>query len=371
MKYIILAYNYLTLIRAIKYIDCKWGRNNSTIIYLNLVSELPLKISEDYIVKRISCDSLSIRKRGILLLFQNCFDTKRTWKQIKDIIDVTESEIILVLFKDNEILESTIIENSYKKYNNKIHIWMMEEGSGIYALEAPTIRYSALKRVIYPTLGISRYVLKKKSQGLHPYLEKIICTKPELFENKKKNRNLKIEQMEDIFTQDINKYFIQAVIGKKSKKQYTFVFLTQPFKDWADDYNELLIKHETLLPQIFKILSYYGKTIIKLHPREHYNYEQYLNQNIELVKGEENNIPFECLIHFYGEPQMISMFSSTSINIISDKPSIYLGKMFGIPMMDKLFTKVFYEENNIISCNCLNEFETIIRQSVDKGEINV
>ena len=74
-----------------------------------------------------------------------------------------------------------------------------------------------------------------------------------------------------------------AKSGKKSKKQYTFVFLTQPFKDWADDYNELLIKHETLLPQIFKILSYYGKTIIKVHKREHYNYEHYIKNDGEHV----------------------------------------------------------------------------------------
>lgn len=366
MKYIILTYNYLTLIRTIKYINYKWGKENSVIIYLNIVSDLPSKIKNDYDIKEIACNCLHSKKTKIPLLIQSYFDSQNTWKCIKKELDSLVGTVILVLFKDNELLESTIIANIFRNYKNKVHIWLLEEGSGIYATATVPVRYPIIKKLLFSIFRISTYSLNQNPQGLHPYLEKVICSKPALFKNKRSSPDLIVEQMEKTFTPDINAYFLHSLACTKPSQKYNFAFLTQPFQDWKDHYDKLLMIHKTLLPEVFKILSCYGRTIIKLHPREHFDYSQYVNENIDIVEGIENNIPFECLLEFYGAPQIISMFSSTSINICSSKPSIYLGKLFSIPIMDSLFSEKFYQENNIISCASLKELEKIVSKTINE-----
>lgn len=363
MKYIVLTYNYLTLVRALKYINDVWGRENSVILYMNLVSKFPERIMLDYTAKEIKCKSLNAGKHGFSLLRLNIVNTRRTWKCVNQLLDSFDTEFVICLFKDNELLEATVIENAMSKFGYRCHIWLIEEGTGLYASTMIKPRFPFVKRFINHHFGLSNYGLKAIPQGMHPFLEKIICTKPELFKRKVNRENLEIEKMQEVFTDDLNDYFVRLILQNKEKKNYDYVFLTQPFRDLKLDYDYLLNKHKKYLPLIFEILSNYGRVLIKLHPREHFDYKQYTNEKIDIVEGVENNIPFECLMSYYGNPQMISMYSSTSINIKSSKRSIFLGKLFDFPDMETLFPNEFYEENNIISCGNMVEFKNAVKNS--------
>lgn len=357
MKYVIFVYNMSTLCRAIQYIDSQWGKENSTILYADLVSEIPSVIMKDYEISTINTNSLDTRCKGMSLLIGSCCSAISAWKKLDSIIKTTNELITFVVFRDNEIQEATMIKKATKKYSDKIRIWLIEEGSGIYAVKRIPPRYLIIKTITHLFFGASTYSLKSIPQGMNENIEKIICTHPELLRDKFKNSNVIIEKMIPVFTHELSKYITESILGECGVyTKYDYVFLTQPITDFPKDYESLLVTHQELLPQVFDILSKNGSTIIKLHPRENYDYSVFIGEEISLSKQEEKQIPFECLMQLYGNPQMISMFSSTSMTISTDKPSIYLCELFKIPGTDHLYSSDHYSNNNIIICNTLEGF---------------
>lgn len=357
MKYIVFSYNLLTLCRTLHYTNTMWGVENTVIIYSKLVTPLPEKIKNDYKIIYISGGKIS-EKRGFKLIFAGCSLARKVSNKISRLIGSDNQEYTIIIFRDNEVQEATIMEKISEGFPGRVHFNIMEEGSGIYAQYKIPIRYLKIKKLIYRMKKVSLYSLLNRTQGENLIIDKIICTNPEILMKRYNNREVLFEQMEDVFTKDLNLYMIDALAKKNdNQKTFDYVFLTQPFTDFRDDYDELLERHLKLLPVIFKTLSQRGKTLIKLHPREKLDYSVYTSENVSIVSEEIKDVPFECLMQMYGKPQMISMFSSVSCSINTNKPSIYLWSLFDIPGTEKLFSNEYYSSNNIITCSTIEDFE--------------
>lgn len=353
MKYIVFCYNTPTLCRAIRYVDTVWGKENTHLIYADLVSPMPEMIKNDYSVTVLNTDGLD-RKRGFSLIFGSCDSANRLWHVVLDIVNSINDELSLVVFRDNAIQEATVITR-IKRIKPSASIILIEEGAGIYATSGLAPRYKLIKTIIYRLYGIDSYSLSGSAQGMNKYIDRIICAHPESL-TQKVSPNVKIEQIIPIFTQVLNEYIIRAHLGRATAEQlYNYVFLTQPISDFRRNYDELLASHQLLLPKVFEILSALGNTIIKLHPRENYDYTQFVGEHVAISSKEESVLPFECLMQYYGNPQMISMFSSTSMTIKSPKPSLYLYKIFSIPGVEGVLGKDLLDKNNIIACVTLDD----------------
>lgn len=357
MKYIFFCYNTLTLCRAIKYARDVYGLKNSTIVYSDFVSDIPKRILDDFHVKYIESDLLNIRFKGLKLHIKSVIVTNKIWKVINGELSEKENNVLIV-FRDNEVQETTFISRINKLTKKKVEIWIMEEGSGLYAFRRAEVRYRNLKKFIYTFAGCSLESLADNfTQGMNPQIQKVVCTKPREFLIKR--NNVVVEQMIDIFTPEFNNYLFRLVgqqgIGNSIK--YDYVFLTQPFHDFRENYKRLSEIHEVLLPIVFDILRKKGKTVIKLHPREQYDYFKFCGNGVDMPDRFIQQLPFECLMQTFGNPQMISMFSSACINIKTNKPSIFLGQLFKIPGAESLFDDEFYKANNIIPCKTIDEFE--------------
>ncbi|MCR0326674.1 hypothetical protein MKA58_04625 [[Clostridium] innocuum] len=365
MKYIFFTYNLLTLCRAVQYSNIKYGQFNTKIIYSDFVSKIPSKLQQDYDIEYIESKSLNNGTKGLALILKTCAVTRKIWNKINELILKSNDSVTLILFRDNEVQELTWINKAYKKYGDDIHFWLMEEGAGLYAIERVPIRYKVIKKIIYTVMRVSKDSLKNLNQGMNKKIEKVICAKPDEFKNKRDD--IQIEKMINVFDSDFNNYFVSAVAGELNIiRKYDYVFLTQPLHDFKGDYDNLLLRYNVLLPKIFTILNRRGTTAIKMHPRDTYDYSIYRSENIEILDKSIQQIPFECLMQVCGNPQMISMFSSCSINNQTNKQSIYLGELFEIPLISELFDEKFYVKNNITSCKTIKEFEMSL---YDKKEI--
>lgn len=357
MRYIFFCYNTLTLCRSIKYAKDVYGLDNSVIVYSNFVADIPKRIMDNFQVKYIESGLLTVKMTGLKLHVQSVIVTNKIWKAINNEFSEDEDNILIV-FRDNEVQETTFISRALKLHDKKVEAWLMEEGAGLYALNKVSVRYRNIKKIIYTIAGCSLESLADNfTQGSNTHISKVICTKPS--EYLIKRNNVAAEQMIDVFTPEFNSYLI-GYLGKLKESdisQYDYVFLTQPFYDFRDNYDRILEKHDTLLPLIFDILRKRGKTVIKLHPREQYDYSKFCENRVDMPDSFIQQLPFECLMQTFGNPQMISMFSSACINIETDKPSIFLGQLFEIPGAESLFDDDFYKANNIIPCKTIEEFE--------------
>lgn len=361
MRYIAFAYNLYTLAHVLAYADKEWGKENVDIVYSDIATPVPRTIINDYNIRFVPANDVLTRRR-LDAIICSCKLSVLLWKTIDKLISNKNDQVTLVIFRDNEVEEATIIENAIRKYKDKTTICLIEEGTGIYAKSKPPIRYRFIKRVLYWLYRVSGYPLKNLPQGMHPSVDCIFCSNPDLMKEKRvENTNISIKKIRNVFNKELNDYLIQSVCGtRKSEKKYKFVFLTQPFDMFRDEYENLLITHNRLLPEVFRVLSEKGNLIIKLHPRETYDYQKYKNDCIDISSEHEKILPFQCLMQYYDFPQMVSMFSSASVGICPNKPSIYLFKIFKIPGIENLFNDKFYKDNSIIACESIKELESII-----------
>lgn len=359
MRYIAFAYNLYTLAHIISYTNDIWGRDNVDIVYSDIATPIPNQILEDYSICYIPANGV-LKKRRFSSIICSCRLSLRIWKSIDTLISNTDEDIVLVVFRDNEVEEATFIEKAFKKYGARIHLYMMEEGVSIYANEKPAIRYLLIKRLFYVFFGVSKYPLMACPQGINPFIEKIICLNPDLLKNKV-NKRVVLDNIRYVFSDQINEYLINSVCeNEPHKKEYKFLFLTQPFDMFRADFEELEERYNKLLPEVFRILSSKGKVIIKLHPREHYDYTRYKCRNIDVSSNQEMILPVQCLMAYYGNPQVISMWSSGNLGIKNEIPSIYLFRLFQIPGVESFFSKDFFVDNNIINCGSLDELSKAI-----------
>lgn len=356
MKYIVYAFNYPTLCRALRYIDSQWGKENSILIFAELVSPLPEAIKEEYHATVIRGYNRS-KFGGVKGLVADIAITHASCHAIKQAIRSFDGEFTLVVFRDNEVQEATIIERVFKRYSDRCHLWIIEEGVGLYRTDRNPIHYLPIKRILFPILGLSRYALKNVSQGEHPKIEQVICSRPDLASTKFCNKIL-VKQI-DVFTHDFNKHFCSLFFQNKNPSFHNanFVLLTTLIFEIIGNGREQYALYKEFLDKTCSLVSNYGSLIIKPHPRDTYDYSSFCTSTVRVCSMQENKLPFECLYDYYGQPQVLSLGSSASINLVCSKPTIFISGLLGFEVSTAKILQNGDASNDVIICNTYTDLE--------------
>ena len=354
MKYIVFAINYPTLCRALRYIDTQWGKENSILMYATLVSPLPEGLVKDYDVIEIAGHNRG-RIGGLKALFADALTANRSWHQLRKLVKDTQEEFTLVVFRDNEAPEATIIEKAARHFPKRFHLWIIEEGTGLYRTDRPPIQGVWLKKRLFRLLGISTYDLKSVSQGEHPKVEKVICQQPEWAAEKFAGKD--IAQQIPVFVPEFNPRFAAYVLGAAPESScFDFVFLTTPCQDIATLTDNFYENYGVFLENLTRHASG-SKLLIKCHPRDTYDYQKYTQiPNVKVCSSLENQVPFECLYAYYGFPKVISLGSSFTLDNPDGKPTIFAHKLLGLPAsIESLMSK--YTPEMLVLCETMEDLE--------------
>lgn len=361
MKYIVYTYNYLTLCKAETYSRKIWGRENTYYIHSDGVANLPSGFVDSH-----NC-------RVVSVFPSIATDNSNTIRQLKNekrivgemiqyitdlIIDVTE-RFYVVVFRDNQIRETTMVETIKKKYENVVFV-LIEEGLSIYSIR-PSFKTGIrhhIKRLIYTYLGLSTYPLYNYPHGYNPYIEKIICSQPEELIKRGCNNHCVIEKEINVFDSDNSAYLINHVLRLSFvKRKIKFVFLTQPlFPSLFLNYDD---KYDSMIMQMINVVGNYGNILIKSHPRDQWDYSRYAGPSCIVASQEENSIPFECLYRYLDNPRTITLYSSAALIGKETKP-IFLYDIFSGFIRKDILSDEFIKANSIIRCKSIEELESVI-----------
>lgn len=356
MKYIAYAINYPTLCRALRYIDTQWGKENTVLFYATLVSPLPEGVSARYNVIEIAGHNRG-RISGFEALYADFSTANTSWKKLRRLLKDTDEDFTLVVFRDNEAPEATLIEKAARHFPKRFHLWIMEEGVGLYRTDRNPVRSVWVKKLLYRMLGISTYALKNVSQGEHPRIEKVICQHPDWATEK--FRDKQIQQQLDVFVPEFNLRFAEYVLGALSREEggYDYVFLTTPIAQCVNFTEEYAKRYAQFLDEMVSYATAGGKLLIKCHPRDTYDYSKYQNMpNVKVCSALENQVPFECLHAYYGLPQMISIGSSVSLKDTGGKPTIFVHNLLDVPTaIESLLAK--HAPESMILCQTMEDLK--------------
>lgn len=359
MKYIVYSFNYPTLCRALRYIDTQWGKENTTLIFASLVSPLPDAIKKEYNVLTVDGYDRS-RIHGLKGFLADCLICRNSWKQLKHSM-AGLSEVTLIVFRDNEPQEATLIEQVYRHFPNvRIHLWIIEEGFGLYATKRDPIKALKTKKLLYRLAGISLYALADQPQGMNPRIEKAICNQPDLV-SAKFGKTI-VEQQIPIFIPEFNKRFAEYVLDTQGQapQVFDFVFLTTPIEDTFGNSTKHAKIYAQFLEKLVSTTATKGTLLIKSHPRDGHDYSRYANSKVKVCTSLENKIPFECLNSYYGNPQIITVFSSVSLYATNEKPVIFVNNLLGISS-DVAQILNQKSEQAVISCNSFYDLSSALQ----------
>ena len=356
MKYIIFAYNYPTLCKAIRYVDSVFGKNDAVLIYSSFVNEAPKELVKEYGIIEIGGKQRD-QQKGIRRLVVDVLTTREICKAFKSVIKKWKGEhFTLVVFKDNEAQDATLIDLAYSFGGE---IWEIEEGAGIYTIEKRKVSHKNIKRIVYPIFRVSSYAITDNPQGLHPHVSKIISAKPDLLKEKYAKTSKKLEKQIEVFTDDFSRRFVLTIMPEKKPDAYEYVFLTTPMGDLLKGDIEKQL-YTVFLEHLFSMLEKYGRVLIKPHPRDQFDYQLYETNRVKVCEKNEQMIPFECLLGFYKGADIISLVSSANTSITRGGKSIFVYPLLGIERIGADIRQSFLEEHNIIKCNSYEELEAIL-----------
>lgn len=362
MRYIFYTFSLLTFSKALRYQDY-YKTENSQIVYCDLVSAAPQKIIDDSSIIYIDAEKYRAKTSGLSGVIHGGKLAVKSAKTINGLIDKADDDITLIVFRDNEPQEATIIEKTFEKKSRDVHLWLIEEGSGLYVNKRQPIRKKWIKRVLYAFMGVSQYSLSTSPQGMNRNIEKIICAKPDNLPVEKANGK-SIEQQIEIFNDELSEKIVRLVTDdgiQLSNSSYSFVFLTEPMDDFGVN-SPLFEKYRAFLERLGRCIKPYGKLVIKPHPRDKYDYGYLESEVINICNDELMTLPFECLYKYWGEPTVLSLYSSANANINSEKESYYLYKLVGIKLRDNGFSEQYLSSNHIIECNDFDDLERRLKK---------
>ena len=360
MKYYVYSFNYLTLFKSIIYAEKEWGVDNTFIIYTPYVALPPaglIKKYNSYVVRHPKQG----KRNDYYATLSNC---KKIAREMLHYIEKNEqdrkSDISIVLFRDNMITETFLIKLTQQEFSNVTFI-LMEEGLGLYAEEKqiPGGFKLSIKKIINRFFGIPSFPLLGFPQGCNPNVDLIICSKPEALIGKRQDRGNNLVREMVLFTNENCQHFLLDVLNIDiSEKAYDYVYLTQPlFPSGNRKQDEM---YRAFLKTILEIMTHYGKVLIKPHPRDTWNYDEFASRAIDIAGLGTSKCPFECLMGYYGNPQTITLFSSAGCNIDTGKPNIFLYDMFPDLIRKDIFDEDFIKNNNIQRCSSMQEFEAAL-----------
>ena len=369
MKYIIYAFNYLTLSKTLRYIDDRWLRENSLILYTNSVSPFPHRIKEKFNSKVIDFNDIEyadvpiVRKNSLAV---NCF-----WEVLIE-FSKEDEEVNLVIYRDNQIIECSLIDRFHKKYQNG-KIILMEEGSGLYLLDyyidytpnAIDVIRRQLTKLKYKLYGLTPSSSPGKPFGYNPYINRVVGSKVNGLRERYKGTGIIVEQQIDVFTPEFSRTFVENVIDHEIVPvEYDYVFLTQPVIELiGGTEKEIIDIYESFLLWFFGHIGKGKRLIIKPHPRDDYDYSKYTNEKVALCDKEMNKLPYECLSVFWKYPREVTFCSSACINSKSNRTGVYMYKLLKNNLVGDTVDKQYVNDNCIFVCESEDQLEKILNEA--------
>jgi hypothetical protein len=320
MKTIFICYNYLTLYKAIYNIRNIYKNDDCVIIYRTSVSELPQNIKRHFNTIEIKINDKTLVKPLKEYIVEGKWISliKKTIKVIKK--EVNDNELVrLVVFKDNEKMESTFIEEFKKLTNGKGSVVLIEEGIGLYLKSNQPQKLGYKYKILQNIFGLSKYFLNNYPQGYNPLVDTIVCSDVEKLNQIKGRKGLKIFNQKGIFTFDNTEFFLVNILGYKIcqinvYKSFKMVYLTQPTQEIGlTEENE-----EKIIKKLSQILG--EKIIIKRHQRDNRIIKYKDNSKIFDFENEMSNIPFECIYSIMDSPIIVTFYSGTTLIRLNQTP---------------------------------------------------
>jgi len=370
MKIIFICFNYLTLYKAICNINKVYADCECLIIFRTSVSDAPSNIHQYYKVIEISVDRE--RSNKYLDVIQWGLVIRRTVDAMKMEID-TAKQMILVVFKDNEKVESTLIEK-FKEYTRQTgKVVLMDEGIGIYEKYLPRKTLGFKWAMVQKCFGMSAYFLNNYPQGFNPLVDEVVCSDVSLFVQKGRDY-LKVSEQRNLFTFENCRFFIEEIMGyfyKEIEKymQFDHVFLTQPEESFLlTGYDENDILNDICINSGKRIL-------IKKHPRDRRSKCNQENKNTMIYELEDkfNDIPFECLYGIMNSPVVITYCSSAYKNIIIDNEDAKIILLYKL-LNDRRINKIMEDleqnyDKRIFIPDSMEELGRIVRKIANTNTI--
>lgn len=342
MNVFFICYNYLTLYKAIYNIDKYHKNDNCLIIYRNTVSSIKSKkIKNKYNLIEINDINFPNKKMQVFSQVYVTYKINRLLK--KHIKNIRNAK--LVVFKDNDLIESTIIDRFLRLTKRKGTVVLIEEGLGLYEKKQKgKIRISGKMIVFQKIFRLSNYFLYYLPQGFNPKVNIVICNDRKKFLEKNNRKGLIVQEQKNIFTREKTRYFLEDLLSydleKINFREIKLVYLTQPLSGKErENINEW---------NIIKLLTECSqkKLLIKRHPRD-YNVNHSSNKNVFELPKKYNSIPFECLYTLMDDPIIITYYSSAYKNLLNENKSakiLLLYKLLNNHRINKLMDGV--EKNN-------------------------
>ena len=264
-----------------------------------------------------------------------------------------------VVFKDFEIRECLIINHLKAKYKNAKFV-LMEEGIGMYA--NPPHNKKSFKRWVHSGLlfvyGAPKYFIENHPMGCNPAIDRIICSNPDALRKRGFSKDAIIEKEINVFSKENCEYLLKNLFKiELGGCAFDYVFLTQPVYLNSTMGHE---KYDRFLKELFAILKQKGSVLIKKHPRDKWNYEPYKDNNVDVCGDEINHIPFECLMGAYGNPQMMTLFSSAACNPLTNKKSVFLYKLLPESVGGCQIDNILDNSANVVICDNFSDLTKIL-----------
>jgi hypothetical protein len=374
MKTIFICYNYLTLYKAIYNIRNIYKNDDCVIIYRTSVSELPQNIKRHFNIIEIKINDKTIIKPLKEYIVEGKWISliKKTIKVIRK--EVNDNELVrLVVFKDNEKMESTFIEEFKKFSNGKGSVVLIEEGIGLYLKSNQPQKLGYKYKILQKIFGLSKYFLNNYPQGYNPLVDKIVCSDVEKLNQIKGREGLRIISQKGIFTFDNAEFFLVNILGYKMcqinvYKSFKVVYLTQPTQEIGlTEENE-----EKIIKKLSQILG--EKIIIKRHQRDNRIIKYKDNSKIFDFENEMSNIPFECIYSIMDSPIIVTFYSSAYANVLEDNPTakvLLLYKLLNNPVLnDRMKSLLKQLDNRIIVPESFDDLKNSINNIWEDNRID-
>lgn len=367
MENFFFCYNYLTLSKAMYYIDNKLMDDSNTIVYLESVLPFPSAVKKEYNVMCMegflekksfesnhfeSLQSLikSIR-RGRLFMKYADFVTKT-------VIDTAKKcECTLYYFSDNGIAE-IILDRVFEavKTPDRLKCILIEEGLALYSTNGSVDR--SIKYYIKRLLGIKRCILNPQLMGMNKHLSEVWCSDPEGF--MKKRNDIMVIREDYIFTPEHSKKLMRLFSSTESLElpdDIRFIFVTQPLT-YTDEMKKTF-------KMVMDVLSSYGKILIKKHPRDKFDYSIFENENVLVSSNQLQRIPFECIYNNFDDIILLTYYSSAAIVPNANHKPIFLYKLFCPAETVEMINNFEINWNDLLVCNSIDNLNNIIGGTID------
>src|SRR5699024_10129058 len=205
------------------------------------------------------------------------FKNRGNIMRVKNIVKSQNIEQLIV-FKDNDIINQTLIDIAFKK---NVKITLIEDGLGLYTLPEEGLSIRRQNKIKKYFFSYPEFVIN--TQGINPKVNEIIASSTELLPEEKTVEKSLINKLrlDQLSREQIERLYDYFNINNKlfdldQTEKPTILFIGQPFSE-----NKLLdyAKEKAALDSvIYYLVNKKVNVIIKPHPSENIKkYNDYLN----------------------------------------------------------------------------------------------